>query len=407
MLVSGPPNEKPRDGVNHRGAKHRTVAHPTPQREHGPPFGRRQGPAVSLLSLAKRTEVIAHLAEGAGIRPTSRLCDVSQPTILSLLLRVGTGCDRLHDRLVRDLDIRDIQCDEIWSFIQKKQARVTPQDNPEHGDAFSFLAIARTQKIVIAYRVGKRDQANTDAFMVDLRSRVTTVPQISADGFGPYRTAVGQNFEAVDFGVVHKDYSRSPRRVRDGLKTDYRYEPPRDPFITRIPVYGNPDPGRISTSHIERLNLEVRMQTRRMTRLCNGFSRSLTHHSAAVSLFVAHTNFCKIHGALRVTPAMEAGITDHVWSVEELVARALDAAVEPVAKPVKRPLRMPGETPSVPAVAVRELPGGRGFLRVVQGGQAPAPKPPPVLPPTPLAAALAAPRQLSLFSKRDDEQPQF
>jgi len=331
---------------------------------------------VSLLSLAKRSEVVAHLCEGAGIRPTSRLTNVSQPTILSLLLKVGAGCDRLHDRLVRDLDIRDIQADEIWSYIQKKQARLKPTDDPTFGDAYTWLALARTQKLIISYRVGKRDEASAMLFAADLRARLATVPQVSTDGFVSYATAIGQHFEAVDLGQVVKNYSRSPRRVRDGQHTDHRYEPPRDPFAVRTPIFGAPEMGRICTSHVERLNLDVRMSTRRLTRLCNGFSRKLTHHTAAISLFVAFHNFCRIHGALRCTPAMEAGITSTVWSVEQLVERALEVAGDVAAPPVKVPLRMPTAAPEAPAVPVRELPNGRGFLRLVKGSGTPAPSGP-------------------------------
>lgn len=361
---------------------------------------------VSLLSLAKRAEVIGHLCEGAGIRPTSRLTDVSKPTILALLLKVGTGCDRLHDRLVRDLDIRDIQADEIWSYIQKKQARVEPEDDPTFGDAYTWLALARTQKLIISYRVGKRDEASAMLFAADLRARLVTVPQVSTDGFASYATAIGQRFEAVDFGQVVKRYGRSPRRVRDGMPSDHRYEPPRDPFITRTPVFGAPDMSRCSTSHVERLNLDVRMSTRRLTRLCNGFSRKLTHHIAAISLFVAFHNFCRIHGALRCTPAMEAGITSSVWSVEQLVERALEVAGEVATPPEKKPLRMPERTPEAPAAPVRELPGGRGFLRLVKGSVAPAPSGPV----SPGRAGDGAPipldtrgtwRQLHLFERED------
>ncbi|MFO0586767.1 MAG: IS1 family transposase [Polyangiaceae bacterium] len=349
---------------------------------------------VSLLSLAKRAEVIAHLCEGAGIRPTSRLASVSQPTILSLLLKVGRGCDRLHDRLVRDLSIRDIQCDEIWSYVQKKQARVEPGDDPTWGDAYTWLAIARSQKVIVSYRVGKRDEANAQAFMRDLRARLVTVPQLCSDGFASYATAVGAHFEAVDFAQVVKNYSRSPRRVRDGVPSDHRYEPPRDPFCVRTPVYGAPDMTKCSTSHVERLNLDVRMSTRRLTRLCNGFSRKLTHHTAAISLFVAHHNFCKIHSALRVTPAMEAGITDHVWSTEELVERALAHAGEEPTPPEKKALRLPETASNNPPALVRALPNGRGFLRLVMSNDAPGtPSPEPSRP----AVVLKAWEQLELF----------
>jgi IS1 family transposase len=277
--------------------------------------------SVRVLSLAKRAEVIGHLCEGAGIRPTSRLTGTCKQAILALLLKAGTGCDRLHDRLVRDLSIRDIQMDEIWSYVQKKQARVTAEDDPTWGDAYTWLAIARSQKLIVNYRVGKRDDANAQAFVRDLRARLVTVPMVCSDGFGSYATAIGQHFEAVDFAQVVKNYSRSPRRVRDGQHTDHRYEPPRDPFCVRTPVYGAPDMTKCSTSHVERLNLDVRMSTRRLTRLCNGFSRKLTHHTAAISLFVAHHNFCKIHSALRVTPATSSARSTHAPSRSTSTAR--------------------------------------------------------------------------------------
>jgi IS1 family transposase len=368
--------------------------------------------SVRVLSLAKRAEVIGHLCEGAGVRPTSRLTGTCKQAILSLLLRVGAGCDRLHDRIVRDLSIRDIQCDEIWSYVQKKQARVKPEDDPTWGDAYTWLAIARSQKIIVSYRVGKRDDANAQAFVRDLRARLVVVPMICSDGFSSYASAVGAHFEAVDFAQVVKNYSRSPRRVRDGQPSDHRYEPPRDPFIKRTPVYGAPDMTKCSTSHVERLNLDVRMSTRRLTRLCNGFSRKLTHHTAAISLFVAHHNFVRIHGALRVTPAMEAGITDHVWSTDELVERALAHAGEDAAPPVKKPLMMPEVAPNETPAPVRALPNGRGFLRLVTSNDAPAPRPAPTSPepppaPIPTPAGIAAQRaseepsgQLDLFSWR-------
>lgn len=364
--------------------------------------------SVRVLSLEKRAEVIAHLCEGAGIRATSRLTGTCKQAILALLLKVGAGCDRLHDRLVRGLSIRDVQCDEIWSYVRKKQARLTPKDDPTWGDAYTWLALARTQKVIIAYRVGKRDDANAQAFMKDLRSRLVTVPQVTTDGFASYAAAVGQHFEAVDFGQVVKNYSRSPRRVRDGQPSDHRYEPPRDPFCVKTPVFGAPDMARISTSHVERLNLDVRMSTRRLTRLCNGFSRKLSNHAAAISLFAAHHNFVRIHGALRVTPAQEAGISAHVWDVAELVERALAAADEPEEKPVKVALRMPDGTPEAPSAPARELPGGRGFLRLVKGGDAPASKPP--TPPRPAPPVAPAPSveptaQLDLSARRPKPAP--
>ncbi|XXR43491.1 IS1 family transposase [Sorangium sp. So ce375] len=353
--------------------------------------------------MAKRVEVVAHLVEGAGIRPTSRLTSVSQPAILSLLLRVGEGCERLHNRLVRDVDCRTVQVDEIWSYVQKKQARVLPGDSPEVGEAYVFVGMASASKRVISYRVGKRDEANTNAFIADLRARLVTIPQLYSDGWAPYVAAVGGAFAlvgSVDYAQVVKRYNRKARR-----DDEHRYEPPRDPFITKTPVFGVPDLQRASTSHVERQNLTIRMHIRRFTRLCNGFSKRLPHHKAAVALHMLFYNFCRPHEALRVTPAMEAGLTDHVWSVEELVAAALsEAAGEP---PKPRALKLPEPPPGTPTTPARALPNGRGFLRLVgsapaqpvppaASGAAPAePEPPPSEPPpSPKTRRMV---QLSLF----------
>lgn len=321
---------------------------------------------ANVLPLEKRVDVVRHLVEGASVRATSRLTDVSLPTVLSTLLRMGAGCDNLHSALVHGLDVREIQCDEIWSYVAKKQARVTEKDPVEFGDAYTFLGMARTKKLIISYLVGKRDEASTQAFTKDLRARVVTIPEISTDGWQSYQTAVGQSFSGnVDHAVIQKNYSRKGRA--DGQKHDHRYEPPRDPFITKRVGHGAPNLERASTSHIERANLTVRMHVRRFTRLCNGFSKKLENHRAAVSLHVAWYNFCRVHESLRVTPAMEAGITDHVWSVEELVTRAL--AAEPCALPEPKPLAPPAPPPGEGKPTVRELPNGRGWLRVVQGGK--------------------------------------
>jgi len=318
---------------------------------------------------------------------------------------MGEGGDRLHSALVRDLDIREIQLDEIWSYVQNKQARLTEEDPVEFGDAYTYLGMARTKKLILSYIVGKRDEAMTQAFITDLRARLVTIPEISTDGWQSYPVAVGQSFGgSVDHAVIQKNYSRKGRS--DGPKHDHRYEPPRDPFITKKVAHGAPDLSRATTSHVERGNLTVRMHVRRFTRLCNGFSKKFENHRAAVSLHVAWYNFVRVHETLRVTPAMEAGITDHVWSVEELVTRAL--AAEPCALPEPKKL-MPATPPpgEVPATA-KELPNGRGWLRVVQGGksvQKDAPKAPtPPVTPTPMVVKSVAPKlpprgtQLDLFA---------
>lgn len=346
---------------------------------------------ANVLPLHKRVDVVKHLVEGASVRATSRLTDVSLPTVLSTLLRMGDGCDALHNRLVVDLDIRDIECDELWSFIHTKQARVKDDDPAEYGDAYTFLAMARTQKLMIAYAVGKRDEETTKAFIGDLRARLVTIPQISTDGFQPYPVAVGQSFGgSVDHAVIQKNYKKSARRgsaPRPDERFDKYEQPPVD-FITKKIGAGAPDLDRASTSHIERANLTVRMHSRRFTRRCNGFSRKIENHRAAVSLHVAWYNFCRVHEALRITPAMEAGITDHVWSVEELVTKAL--AAEPCAPPEPKKLVPPAPPEGKPAPAARELPNGRGWLRALPGGKGKPAETPRA--PTPPAAPVKAPR---------------
>ncbi|TKC89174.1 IS1 family transposase [Polyangium fumosum] len=340
---------------------------------------------ANVLPLDKRVNVVRHLVEGASVRATSRLTDVSLPTVLSTLLRMGAGCDNLHNLLVRDLDIREIQLDEIWSYVQKKQARVTAEDPAEFGDAYAYLAMSRTKKLLVSYRVGKRDEANTKAFVADLRARLVTIPELSTDGWQSYPVAVGQSFGgAVDHAVIHKDYSKKGRREGPA---DHRYEPPRDPFITKKTAHGAPNLDRASTSHVERANLTVRMHVRRFTRLCNGFSKKIENHRAAVSLHVAWYNFCRVHESLRVTPAMEAGITDHVWSVQELIERAL--AAEPCAPPEPKKLVPPAPAPGEKHGAARELPNGKGWLRALPGGKG-KPSEAPRAPTPPAAPAVAA-----------------
>ncbi len=331
------------------------------------------------------------------------LANRNSTPIRNKAMSMGKGCDNLHNALVHGIDIREIQCDEIWSYVQKKQARVTDK---EFGDAYTYMALSRTKKLIVSYRVGKRDEAQTKAFIADLRARLVTIPEISTDGWQSYPVAVGQSFAgSADHAILQKNYSRKGRA--DGPRHDHRYEPPRDPFITKQVAHGVPDLSRATTSHVERLNLATRMHIRRFTRRCNGFSKKLENHRAAVSLHVAWYNFCRVHESLRVTPAMDAGITDHVWSIEELVTRALTA--EPCAAPEPKPLAPPAPPPGEKPVTAKELPNGKGWLRVVQGGKSAkkdAPKAPtPPMTPAPVVAkmveALAAPKrweQLDLFS---------
>jgi len=336
------------------------------------------------LPLEKRVDVVRHLVEGMSVRGTERLTGVSIPTVLSTILRMGDGCDRLHNALVRDLDIVELELDEQWSYIAKKQAKVDETKDPvEYGDSYTYIALARTKKLIVSYRVGKRDEADTKAFIADLRARLVTIPQLSTDGWQSYPVAVGQSFGgSVNHAVINKNYKAGAGRGRRDGEFD-KYAPAAVDFVTKSVAHGAPNLDRASTSHVERFNLTTRMHIRRFMRRGNAFSKKLDHHRAAVSLHVAWYNFCRVHESLRITPAMEAGITDHVWTVEELVTRAFSA--EPCAVPEPKPLAPTAPPPGEKPATARELPNGKGWLRVVQGGKsvqndAPKAPTPPVAP---------------------------
>ncbi|WP_437746246.1 transposase [Sorangium sp. So ce1504] len=353
---------------------------------------------ANVLQAEKRLRVLAALVDGNSVRATERMTGVHQRTIRRFALALGQGAERLHNRMVRDLRCILVQVDEIWGYVQKKQARVTPADPPEVGEAYTFVAMDTLSRLVIAYRVGKRDQATTDAFIKDLRARVLVMPQLTSDGFAPYISAVGASFgTSIDYMQTVKNYRSGSRGRRD----DHRYEPPRDPFITKSTIYGAPDPAKASTAYVERLNGTTRHQNGRMRRLCLAFSKRIEHHRASVALTYAYYNLCHVVKTLRVTPAMQAGLTDHVWTLDELLETltAEEEATAPEAKPLTH------REPSAPA---RPLPNNRGFLRLVTE-PTPALKqrrrsePPPPASPVQVVPPPApdGPIQLSLF----DEPP--
>jgi IS1 family transposase len=226
---------------------------------------------------------------------------------------------------------------------------------------------------VIAFQVGRRDQVNTRAFVTDLRARLVVAPQITTDGFSPYIDEIARSFRgAVDYSQCVKNYRRGGRR-----DDDYRYEPPREPFMVKTPIMGVPDMKRASTSHIERQNRTMRMHIRRMTRLADAFSKKIENHVAATALHFAYYNLVRIHETLDTTPAVKLGVLDRPLAVGELVEVALEAAEELApASPVAQPLALPEHHRG----AVRELPNGRGWLRAVglAAGSAGPPMAPPV-----------------------------
>lgn len=268
------------------------------------------------LPIEKAEMVLRLLLEGNSVSSVERLTDVHHTTILKLLVLAGEKCEGIMATKIRNVKVRDVECDELWAFVGKKQKRVRPEDDPNLGDAYTFVAIERHSKLVLNIALGKRDQGTTDVFIEGLRHATSSDFQITTDGFAPYRSSISNTLEdRADFAQLIKVY----RAASEG---EARYSPAEVAAVEVVPVMGRPDPERICTSIVERQNLSVRMGTRRFTRLTNAFSKKWENHWAAVVLWFAFYNFCRIHKSLRVTPAMEAKITDHVWSVRELLEAA-------------------------------------------------------------------------------------
>jgi IS1 family transposase len=277
---------------------------------------------MNALSRNQQIAVISALTEGCSIRATERLTGIHRDTIMRLAVRVGDGCAALHDEMMPFVQVNRLELDELWSYVGKKQKRITPADPADLGDQYVFIGIDANLKAIISYRVGKRDGENANEFLVDLRRRIVNRPEISSDGFSPYLEAVERSFGAdCSYGQVIKHYHGEP-----AIDTARRYSPGVVVGVRRHRLIGYQR--RVCTSYVERGNLTVRMQQRRFTRLTNGFSKKLENHIAAVGLFVAHFNLCRVHEALRITPAMAIGITDHIWSIGELIDEALAEPME-------------------------------------------------------------------------------
>ena len=272
---------------------------------------------ANVLKQDKQEMVINMLIEGNSIRSTERMTGVHRDTIMRLGVSVGAACEVLHNDMMRNLPCKRLQLDEIWCFVGKKQRHVTKEDDSATvGDAWTFCAIDADTKLIPAFRVGKRTAEVTDAFVDDLRSRLTNRVQISTDGMSAYVDAIEDSFgAAVDFAQIIKVYEA------DALGAG-RYSPPKVVSTEVKVITGRPARGHISTSYVERQNLTMRMQMRRFTRLTNGFSKKWENLCAAVALHFAHYNLCRVHSTLRITPAMAAGVTDHVWSIGELLEAA-------------------------------------------------------------------------------------
>ena len=269
------------------------------------------------LPIEKAEMVLRLLLEGNSVSSVERITEVHHTTILKLLIIAGERCERIMAKKIRNVKVRDVEADEVWSFIQKKDKRVRPDDDPSFGDCYVFVGIERHSKLVLNIAIGKRDQATTDVFVEGIRNATTPSHfQITTDGFAPYKTAIPNTLEdRADFAQLIKVY-------RAATGDEHRYSPPEVSSVEVVPVMGQPDPERICTSIVERSNLSLRMGLRRFTRLTNAFSRKFENHWAAVVLWYTAYNFVRVHKSLRMTPAMAAGITDHIWSVRELLEAA-------------------------------------------------------------------------------------
>lgn len=272
---------------------------------------------MNRLPIEKRVQIINLLVEGVSMRATSRIADVSINTVTKLLIDVATACAEYQDKALRNLTCKRVEADEIWSFCYSKAKNVPAGKKGEFGvgDLWTWTALCADSKLAVSWMVGARDYSTACDFMMDVSERLANRVQLTTDGFRPYFSAVSNAFNnQVDYAQLVKIYGQPAD------STDRRRYSPDEVSGTIIgKTIGKPVRDHISTSYVERQNLTMRMHMRRFTRLTNGFSKKAENHLHAVSLYFMYYNFAKVHKTLRVTTAMEAGISDHVWSIEEIV----------------------------------------------------------------------------------------
>lgn len=275
---------------------------------------------MNVLSLSRRAQIIRALVEGNSVRATCRLTGAAKGTVLSLLSEVGEFCSVYQDHRFQNLPCTRIEADEIWAFVGAKQRNAVRQGD---GDIWTFTGICADTKLIVSWLVGGRNLENATAFMKDIASRLVNRIQLTTDGHHMYLTAVRKAFGyQVDFAQLVKTYGQ----LEQGVDSSRRYSPPVVTGCEKIRVIGNPDPALVSTSYVERQNLTMRMQLRRFTRLTNAHSKKAENHAHAISLHFMHYNYCRPHATLtkeagvKTTPAMAAGLTDRVWTVEDVLA---------------------------------------------------------------------------------------
>ena len=269
---------------------------------------------MKTLTREKQTRIITALIEGNAIRATARMTNVSKDTVLKLQVEAGYARADYQGRTFHGLSCKRVQCDEVWAFCYAKQKNV-PAEKQGHfgyGDIWTWTAIDAHTKLIPSFTVGNRDAASVRILIEDLAGRLRNRIQLTTDGHRAYLEAVEGAFGCdIDYAMLVKIYESSQEETR--------YSPAVCTSCERKPITGKPDPDHISTSFVERSNLSIRMGTRRFTRLTNAFSKKIENHAAAVALHLMHYNFCRVHQTLRVTPAMEAEVTNHIWTIEEML----------------------------------------------------------------------------------------
>jgi IS1 family transposase len=269
---------------------------------------------MNKLSTEDRTRVVACLVEGNSIRATARMTCVARNTVNKLLVDLGTACLEYQEKTLVNLPCKKIQCDEIWSFVGAKEKNASEEKRKQGwGDIWTWIALDADTKLIPCWFVRERDSSAAYHFIHNLAGRLATRVQLTTDGHRPYLNAVEDAFGAeIDYAMLVKIYGPSQEEVR--------YSPAECIGARKETVSGAPDPRHVSTSHVERQNLTLRMQNRRFTRLTNAFSKKVENHEHSIAIHYMYYNFARIHQPLRVTPAMEAGIADHVWSLAEILA---------------------------------------------------------------------------------------
>lgn len=272
--------------------------------------------SMNTLPIEKRVQIINLLVEGNSMRATSRIADVSINTVTKLLIEVGQACQLFHDETVRNVVAKRVQADEIWSFVYAKEKN-KPQDVEDAGDAWTFTAIDSDSKLIISWLLGDRDVETATVFMKDVADRIKGRVQLTTDGLKAYIKAVDAAFptdDEIDFAQLVKIYGPAL-----GSGNERRYSPAECTGCEKTVIYGQPDEKFISTSHVERQNLTMRMHMRRFTRLTNGFSKKIENHGYAIALHFVYYNFVKQHKTLRTTPAMAAGLMKRFMTIEDIV----------------------------------------------------------------------------------------